>query len=89
MLVEVVCLDVGYHFGVEIATDTATFCDELADEGAAHVVETGVDEAHAGGQRGGVNGIAIAGIDDDGIVSDYVTAVAPLRENVPVVGTDD
>ena len=50
MLVEVVRLDVGNHFGVEIATDTATFCDELADEGTAHVVETGVDEAHAGGQ---------------------------------------
>ena len=89
LLIEVVRLDVRYYIRMQIAADSSAVGYELSDKCAAHVVEPGVYEAHVGRQRGLINGIAVTGIYDDGIVSDYVTAVAPLRKNMPVVGSDD
>lgn len=84
---QVVLFDERYYFGVQIAFDTLPLGYELSDKGATHVVEPGVYEAHIGWQRGLFNGIAVTRIDDDGIVLDYLTAVAPLTEELPVVGT--
>ena len=87
LLIEVVRLDVRYYIWVQIAADSSAVGYELSDKCAAHVVEPGVYEAHIGWQRGLINGIAVTRIDDDGIVLDYLTAVAPLAEELPVVGT--
>ena len=87
LLIEVVRLDVRYYIWVQIAADSATVSYELSDKCAAHVVKPGVYEAHVGWQRGLINGIAVTRIDDYGIVLDYLTAVAPLTEELPVVGT--
>lgn len=75
--------------GGQQSTHGAAFADAAADVGTAHVVEAGLDELHGGGQRGGIDGTALARIYNNRIAVEDVLSVVPAVEGQPVVGTDD
>lgn len=67
--------------------DVATCLYGVADERAADVIESGVEEADGRGEGGDVDVATRARIDGDGVVGDDVFVMIPTAEHFPVVGS--
>ena len=67
--------------------DVATCLYGVADERAADVIESGVEEADGRGEGGDVDVATRARIDGDGVVGDDVFVMIPTAEHLPVVGS--
>lgn len=71
----------------DMTADVLAFGYHATQGGTANIVQRGIDEADGGRQRQGIDGVALAGIDYDGIVSENLRAVSPFAKEMPVVGS--
>ena len=71
----------------DMTADVFAFGYHTTQGGTANIVQRGIDEADGGWQRQGIDGVALAGIDYDGIVSEDLRSVSPFAKEMPVVSS--
>lgn len=83
-------LDLCPNAGIEAKAVVCRVCGYgLANLRRRDIVEGRVDHRNALWQRGFINGIAWARIDDEAMVTQDLISLIPLRKTMPVVGSDD